>query len=150
MVASLHRKRLKYKLAPLSCISSEALPDLETWVALNALYDPMSSHVRYGDYPSKWLELPGREPWHLKDAIDGLVEFHLSQSTNFLPPEMQNAAYNHSQEKLRSRLQSSWIEALSKQNVTGAPCSRPCTPYGTVKRPTRVADEHIQETSDGS
>ena len=76
---------------------------------------------------------------------------HRKVALKFLPPEMQKdaAARNHPQEKLRSRLQTCEIGALSAQNVTGAPCSMPCAPYGTVRCATRVADEHIQATSDG-
>lgn len=79
------------------------------------------------------------------------TSLHRKVALKFLPPEMHQdaAARNNPQEKLRSRVQTCGIGALRTQNVTGAPCSRPCTPYGTVRRPTRVADEHIQSTSEG-
>jgi thioredoxin reductase len=53
------------------------------------------------------------------------------------------------QEKLRSRPQSFGIGALSGQKVTGAPCSRPATLYGTVRCATSLGDVHIHATSDG-
>src|SRR2546423_1607560 len=53
-------------------------------------------------------------------------------------------------EKLRRRDQSSGIDAVSGQRVTGAPCSRPFTPYGTVRCAIKVGELHIQATSDGS
>ena len=53
------------------------------------------------------------------------------------------------QEKLRSRPQVCEIGAFSWQKVTGAPCSRPFTWYGTVRCVMSVGDAHIHATSDG-
>jgi hypothetical protein len=53
------------------------------------------------------------------------------------------------QEKLRSFPQIFGIGALSWQKVTGAPCSRPATWYGTVRCAISCDDMHIQATSDG-
>jgi hypothetical protein len=53
------------------------------------------------------------------------------------------------QEKLRSFAQIAGIGALSWQKVTGAPCSRPATSYGTVRCAMSVGDVHIHATSAG-
>src|SRR6202521_962697 len=52
-------------------------------------------------------------------------------------------------EKLRSRPQIFGTGALRWQKVTGAPCSRPLTLYGTVRCAMSVAEVHIHATSDG-
>ena len=79
------------------------------------------------------------------------ASLHSKGALKFPPPEMPQdvGARSHPQEKLRSRLQTCEIGALSVQSVTGAPCSMPCTLYGTVRCATSVAEEHIQATSDG-
>jgi hypothetical protein len=53
------------------------------------------------------------------------------------------------QEKLRSFPQIFGIGAFSWQKVTGAPCSRPATWYGTVRCVMSVGDVHIHATSEG-
>lgn len=90
--------------------------------------------------------LDGHRPLEKQESIPAVGVANRSEKDGYLVGFLGH----YSQEKLRSRLQSCEIGALSTQNVTGAPCSKPCTPYGTVRCPRRVADEHIQSTSEGS